>query len=594
MHSISRRSWPTIRRLLGYLRPYWPAVGLAFVLVVGVSFLGPLRPKLVQVAIDAHVLKGDLQGLLRVGLGLLGLLVLEAFLQFFSAYLTRWIGQQALFDLRQEVFGHIIRLAPRYFDRTPVGRLVTRVTSDVEALDDVFSAGVVTILGDLLRLFFIVFMMFWLSWQLALVALSVLPLLVGATFVFRKRVGLMYRKVRSEVTRLNAFLQEHLTGMAIVQLFRQEARVEERFRQINDDHRRAQIKTIFYFALFWPSVQLISSLATGLVLWYGGLNALQGALTLGVVVAFLQYIQQFFGPIQDLADKYNTILAALAASERIFEVLDTREVIPDQGRVRALDGLSGSVRFEQVWFAYTEESGEPRWVLRDISFQVEPGECVAFVGATGAGKTTLMQLVGRFYEPQRGRIWLGGVDIRDLELPLLRKSVVIIQQDAFLFSGTLWENITLGDPEIQEPELWQALEELQLTDWVRALPKGLHTPLLERGLSLSAGQRQLVALLRAWVRRPRVVILDEATANIDVQTEARIERMLSSWRGQRTLLIVAHRLSTVERADRIFVLHQGRLLEQGRHEELLARSNLYRRLYELQFQEQSVPSRLDT
>ncbi|SHK21633.1 ABC transporter ATP-binding protein [Rhodothermus profundi] len=577
-------------RLASYLWPYKGWVALAFCTVMAEAFLGPLRPKLVQVAIDQHIVAGDWNGLQQIILLLIGVLVVEAALSFVNDYLTQWIGQQAIYDIRTKVYRHIQRQSLRFFDRTPVGRLITRVTNDVESLSDMLSAGVVRILGDLFRIVFIAYFMFMLEWRLALVTLSVMPLMVVAVAWFRRKVRAQYRETRRQIARLNAFLQEHISGMKIVQLFNREAEELRRFQAINDAHRQAQIKTVFYFALFWPVVQLVADAALGLVLWVGGMRALDGTLTLGVLIAFIQYVRQFFEPIRNLSDQYNMLQSAMAGAERIFGLLDQDTALPEPAQPVRIQRLRGRIEFRNVWFTYDEQPAdgqEPNWVLRNVSFTVEPGQHVAIVGATGAGKTTIINLLLRFYDVQRGQILVDGHDVRTYALHDLRRHIGLVLQDVFLFSGTVLDNITLGDPSIPFEKVQEAARLIGADRFIERLPHGYHQDVRERGLTLSHGQRQLLSFVRALVYDPEVLVLDEATSSVDTETEQLIQRAMETLLRGRTAIIIAHRLSTIQHADQILVMHRGEVREQGTHQELMARDGLYRRLYELQFLEQT-------
>jgi ATP-binding cassette subfamily B multidrug efflux pump len=577
-------------RLAHYLWPYRGWVALAFCTVLAAAFLGPLRPKLVQVAIDHHIVAGDWRGLEHIILLLVGVLLVEAVLSFVNDYLTQWIGQKAIYDIRTQVYRHIQRQSLRFFDHTPVGRLITRVTSDVESLSDMLSAGVVRILGDLFRLIFIASFMFMLEWRLALLTLSVMPFMIGAVAWFRRKVREQYRETRRQIARLNAFLQEHISGIKIVQLFNREAEEMRRFSQINDEHRQAQIKTVFYFAIFWPAVQLVSDAALGLVLWVGSLRALDGTLTLGVLIAFIQYVRQFFEPIRNLSDQYNMLQSAMAGAERIFGLLDQDTALPEPRHPVRVERLHGSIAFRNVWFTYDElplDGQEPNWVLRDVSFTVEPGQHVAIVGATGAGKTTIINLLLRFYDVQRGQILIDGHDIREYASQDLRRHIGLVLQDVFLFSGSVRENLTLGDSSIPFEKVQEAARLIGADRFIERLPAGYDQDVRERGLTLSQGQRQLLSFVRALVYDPRILVLDEATSSVDTETEQLIQQAMETLLRGRTAIIIAHRLSTIQHADQILVMHRGEIRERGTHQELLARDGLYRRLYELQFQEQA-------
>ncbi len=579
-----------LRRIVRYLAPYKWWVLVAFVLTAGASFLGPLRPRLVQEAIDGYIVPGDLEGLQGIILLLVGALVGEGIFSLMQGYLTQWIGQHAIYDLRTKVFRHIQRQPLRFFDRTPVGRLITRTTSDVEALSDVLSAGVVVIIGNLFRIAFILYFMFSLNWVLALVVLAVMPAMAYGVFQFRRKVRVQYRETRKQVARLNSFLQEHISGMHIVQAFNREREEMKRFSGINHEHRAAQIKTIFYFALFWPMVDIVASTALGLVIWFGGLQAMAGTLTIGVLIAFIQFSRQFFEPIRNLSDQYNTLQSAMAGAERIFGLLDEDAALAEKETPVVLDRVQGRIEFRNVWFSYRpeEEDGErePDWILRDVSFVVEPGQQVAIVGATGAGKTTIINALLRFYDIQQGGIFIDGIDIRDLRLAELRRRVGLVLQDVFLFSGSIAHNLTLEDPEITEADMRRAAELVGADAFISKLPDGYGQDVRERGASLSHGQRQLLSFVRALVYDPEFLVLDEATSSVDTETERLIEQALEKLMAGRTSLVVAHRLSTIQHSDRILVMHKGRIREQGAHQELLAMDGLYRRLYELQYAEQ--------
>lgn len=579
------------RRIVAYLMPYKGWVSLAFFLVMISAFLGPLRPKLIQIAIDDYIVPGDLIGLRGMIMIMIGVLILEGMLSFVNSYLTQWIGQNAIYDVRTKVYRHIQRQSLRFFDRTPIGKLITRTTSDVESLSDVLSAGVVTILGDLFRIVFIAGFMFSLNWQLALVTLAALPIMIYVTFWFRKKVREQYRETRKQVARLHSFLQEHVTGMSIVQLFNREQEEMRRFRDINGDHRKAQVNTIFYFALFWPAVDIIASTALGLVLWFGGLRAMGDVLSVGVLIAFIQYARQFFEPIRNLSDQYNTLQSAMAGAERIFGLLDEDHEIKETAQPATIKRFQGHIEFRNVWFTYDDLNsdkieGEPNWILRDVSFTVEPGQTVAIVGATGAGKTTIINLLLRFYEINKGQILVDGIDISEMRLGDLRNHIGLVLQDVFLFSGSIERNITLDNPDITLDQVKEAARMVGADPFIDRLPDGYNHDVRERGASLSHGQRQLLSFARALVYNPSILVLDEATSSIDTETEELIQRAMEKLLEGRTSMVIAHRLSTIQDADCILVMHRGHLHESGTHQELLALDGLYRRLYELQYKEQ--------
>lgn len=594
--SVDRR---LLRRIVDYLLPYKWWVVAAFAGVLVTAFLGPLRPKIVQLTIDNAVIPGDVGELRRLVILLVAVLMGEGLLSFGIGYLTQWIGQQAIFDLRRDVFRHILRQPLAFFDKTPLGTLITRATSDVEALNTVLSAGMVTILGSLFQLVFITYFMVSLNWVLALVTLAVMPLMVWATFWFKRKAREQYSETRKQVAKLNSFLQEHITGMSIVQAFGREKEEMRRFEGINDDHRTAQIKTVFYFALFFPMVEIIAALAMGLLLWVGGLRALGGALTLGVLVAFIQYARLFFEPIRNLADQFNLLQSAFAGGERVFGLLDSDQSIPEPATPTRLESVKGRIEFRDVWFTYenvpradsiagaaSEPDSEVDWILRGVSFIVEPGQTVAIVGATGAGKSTIISLLLRFYEAQRGTILLDGVDTRTLPIADLRQHIGLVLQDVFLFSGTVQRNLTLGDEGIAQTDVEAAAREIGAHPFIERLPEGYLQDVRERGANLSHGQRQLLSFVRALVYDPAILVLDEATSSVDTETEMVIQSALERLMEGRTALVIAHRLSTIRDADQILVLHRGALRERGTHAELLEQGGLYHRLYEMQYAHQ--------
>ncbi len=568
-----------MRRLLRYLWPYrWVALG-AVGLLLFLSLLQLAGPYLAKVAIDNYISRGNVRGLTLISAVFALVLVLQLAARVVQTYVIQWLGQSIMRDLRLEIFGHLQRLPLSFFDRNPVGRLMTRVTTDVENLNEMLSSGVVAIFGDIFMLIGIVAAMLYIHWKLALVTFTVLPFLTVATFVFRRKVREAYRDIRVRIARINAYLQENISGMAVVQLFRREQKNFEQFRKLNYDHLEAFLRTIFYHAVFFPVVELLSASAIALILWYGGLRVLSGALTIGVLVAFVQYAQRFFRPISDLAEKYNVMQSAMASSERIFKLLDEPQERDYLGEPVHLNDCRGEIEFRDVWFAYNGED----WVLRGVSFHVAPGERVALVGATGSGKTSIISLLTRLYEPQQGQILLDGVDIRRIPLAELRRQIGLVPQDVFLFSGSVDENIRLGNRDISLEVMRQVAKALHVDEFVERLPKGYSEEVRERGSRLSVGQRQLLAFARALAYNPRIVVLDEATSSVDSETERTVQQAVEKLLAGRTALIVAHRLSTIQNADRILVVHKGQIRESGTHAELLARRGIYYRLYQLQY-----------
>jgi ATP-binding cassette, subfamily B, multidrug efflux pump len=589
-----------MRRLLAYLRPYKAQVALALGAIITSSLLQLAQPYLMKIAIDRYIAAGDFAGLDRIAAAFLGILIASFGLEFLQTWTLLMTGQRIMFDMRLQIYRHLQGLDVQFYDRNPVGRLMTRVTTDVDVLNELFTAGVVSIFGDVFMLLGITIVLFVMDWRLALVALSVLPLIVVVTQWFRRNARESYRRVRTWIARINAFLQEHITGMSTVQLFRQERRTYARFDEINRAHRDANVESIFYYAVFYPAIEVVGALASALIIWFGGGWTMEGTLTLGSLVAFLQYSQRFFRPISDMSEKFNVLQAAMASSERIFRLLDTRASITDGAVQAAASSIGavpveadasrppsagaggGEIAFENVWFAYAGED----YVLRDVSFTVSPGERVGIVGATGAGKSTLINLLLRFYDVTKGRILVDGTDVRELDLAALRRKFSLVLQDVHLFSGTIAGNIRLGNLGITDEDVRRAARAVHADRFVEALPLGYDHPVAERGATLSVGQKQLLSFARALAFDPAILILDEATSSVDTETELVIRDALKVLMAGRTTIAIAHRLSTIQDMDKIFVLHRGELREAGTHQELLARRGIYHKLYQLQFRDQ--------
>jgi len=604
-----------MRRLLRYVRPYRRAVTASIVLLLVAAAADLAGPYFVKVAIDRYIRIQDMSGVSVLSALYLGTLVVGAAVRYGQNYITQLVGQQVMYELRMEVFSHLQRLAVAFFARNPVGRLMTRITNDVDTLYEMVTSGVVTVFGDVFLLVGVVAAMVWLDWRLALLAFSVVPALVAMTLWFQARSRESYRAIRIRIARINADLNENIMGMSIVQLFNRERANAAQFDDLNRDHLTANLQAIRSFALFYPFVGFLGAVATALLIWYGGGRVVQQAVTLGVLVAFIQYTERFFRPIQDLAEKYNILQAAMASSERIFRVLDEPVTVQDPPDPVPLPRVRGQIEFQGVWFAYpaTEPAGgggrgapgdhrgatargEPplpegtdSWVLRGVSFAIRPGESVAFVGHTGAGKTSIINLITRFYDPQRGQVLVDGVDIRHYAQRELRRHVGLVLQDVFLFSGTVASNIRLGNKEITDDEIRKAAEFVNANRFIEALPGGYATGVVERGATLSSGQRQLIAFARAVSHNPEILlVLDEATSSVDTETELLIQEALRKVLRGRTSIIIAHRLSTIQNVDRILVLHKGRIVEEGTHRELLARGGIYTKLYQLQYRDQEV------
>ena len=574
-----------MRRLLRYIKPYRWYVLLAVLLLILASAAQIVGPWITQLVIDVAIPDGDLGYLGRLALLFLGVTVVAFGLEYAQDILTTWIGQSVMYDLRTEIFEKLQRSDLRYYDRNPVGRLMTRITNDVETLNTLFSSGVVSAFGDVFTLAFIVVAMLSMNFRLALVSFAVLPLVFVSAFLFRAYIREAYRDIRVRLARLNAFIHERITGMSIVQLFNREGPDAARHAELNEDHLQAHLRSITYYALFFPVIEFFTALALALIIWYGGLRILDGVVTVGMVAAFLQYARRFFRPIQDLSEKYNLLQSAMASSERVFKLLDEEIDIrdPEDPLDFPAEGR-GRIEFEDVWFAYADmEDGSPDWVLKGVSFVVQPGEKVAIVGHTGAGKSTLINLLMRFYDVDRGRVLMDGVPIDRVRVDALRARIGLVLQDVFLFSEDVGYNIRLGSPDVGDAAVRSAAERVGADAFVARLERGYGQPLGERGSTLSVGERQLVSFARALAFDPEILVLDEATSSVDSELEARIETATDELLRGRTSLVIAHRLSTVQNADRIIVLHHGELCEQGTHQELLDEGGLYARLHELQF-----------
>ncbi len=573
-----------MKRLLTYVKPYKKYVVFAIILNILVAALGPLRPYLTKVAIDNYIVHSNYKGLMLIAALLFGSLLLQAVVQYFLTYYTQYLGQKTLYDIRMQIFEHTQKLALKFFDKTPIGRIVTRATNDVESLSELFSSGIIMVFSDVFIIIWILVFMFSMDFSLSLVTLSVLPVLIYGTFLFRKKVRESYRDVRFHLARLNSYMQEHVTGMSVVQIFRKEKDEFKKFSGINADHRDANIRSIFYYAIFFPSVELLSSIAVASIIWYGGGEVVQNSIQIGDLFAFIQFTEMFFRPIRDLSEKYNILQTSMASSERIFKLLDNKTFIENPPNPIKLHDVKGDIQFKDVWFAYDDEN----YVLKNINLKINPGETVAIVGHTGAGKSTLINILTRFYDINKGSILIDGIDIRKVDKRDLRKYISIVLQDVFLFSGTIQSNINMDNEEIGMEKIIDAAKTVGAHKFISSLPNQYNEEVKERGATLSVGQKQLISFARALAYDPKILILDEATSSIDTESEQLIQTAIEKLLVGRTAIVIAHRLSTIQNADKIIVLHKGEIKEIGNHQELLAKRGIYYKLYQLQYKDQEI------
>lgn len=568
-----------LRRIFSFAAPYKRSFYLSMFLTVVLAALSPARPYLIQLTVDKYIANQWVRMLIIVTLVQVVLLLVETLVRFFFSYLTNWLGQSVIKDLRVAVYKKVVRLNLAFFDRTPIGTLTTRTINDIEAINDVFSEGIISIVADLLMIVAILAVMLGEDWRLTLISLSPFPILIFATYIFKESVNKSFHRVRNAVAALNAFVQEHITGMVVVQAFSAEKRELARFKHINKDHRKANIDAIFAYSVFFPVVEIILAISLGLMVWWGANKVLNYEVTQGVMIAFIMYLNMLFRPLRMLADKFNTLQMGMVASERVFKVLDSEDAIPDKGPQLA-NGMKGAITFDQVYFAYKED----QYVLKNISFQANPGETIAIVGHTGSGKTTIISILNRLYEIQKGSIKLDGIDIADYSLSSLRSKIGVVLQDVFLFSGSIYDNITLHNSAISREQVEQAARLIGMHEFIMQLPGGYDYEVMERGSTLSLGQRQLISFVRALLYNPAILILDEATSSIDTESEALIQHAIDKLISDRTAIVIAHRLSTISKADKIIVLDKGEIKEMGSHEELLKQGGFYHKLHSMQFQ----------
>jgi ATP-binding cassette subfamily B multidrug efflux pump len=574
--------WSVLRRLMRFVTPYRFRFYILIFLTLAIGVLSPLRPLLVQWTLDRDVAQGNYKGMVWMMVLMLILLVVQSVVQYIHTYLSGWMGQQVIRDIRTKLYEHLVNLRLKFFDKTPIGRLVTRAISDVETLSDVFSEGLAAMISDLLQVVFILVLMFITDWRMSLLSLSTIPLLIISTYIFKEKIKIAFNDVRNAVANLNTFVQEHITGMNIVQIFGSEKREYEKFQQINNEHKQANMRSVLYYSIYFPVAEIIAAAGIGLLVWYGakGIVDADHTMTVGKLIAFIMYIQMFFRPIRMIADRYNTLQMGIVSSSRILNLLEDTEHIQQNGTYKPAH-IKGEVEFEHVWFAYNEDA----YVLKDIDLHIKEGETVALVGATGAGKSSIINLLNRFYEINKGSIRVDGISLKEYELGTLRKSIGVVLQDVFLFSDTILNNITLGSPEVTEAMVWHAADLVGARKFIERLPGKLHYNVMERGSTLSVGQRQLISFIRAMVYDPRILVLDEATSSVDTETEEMIQTAIGKMMTGRTAIVIAHRLSTIQKADKIIVLDHGEIKEIGRHEDLLTKEGFYAQLHKMQYKE---------